>query len=427
MKRAIGLLLALALLSGCWSRREITETSFIGLLAVDWVNGRYRLTANGLLPANQGSDRSASGGGGTDPEQKPIWTIQAEAPSLDEAMGRLERLSPRRIFLGHLRAVLFGEAMARRGIGAPLGYLDRSSEVRPTVWLGVTPGLAGPLLTTRPVTELYPANGPLGYHDLIPKRLSMAPARRLVNAIAILQEEGADLVLPMFRMREPEGGDPTTVIPAPERVGEMLIGGAGVFRGERLVGWLTPEEGRGLLFARSRAASGPIAARCPQGEGQTVFRLRGSKTKLILTGEEADDLAVTLLITAYADLNDVQCDTGPASVDQLTQFEEALAGEIEREVRNALQISRRTGADIFNLGQALFQRNPPAYKALARRWPEVLARIPVEIQVQTRVPRVGQIYNSMKNELESSIDAGGSGARGPGAGGPGAGGGAGGE
>lgn len=389
MKKLVCLLLLLSLLSGCWSRREITEVAFGGLMAIDWVDDAYLVTLNILLPPQPGGGSGAAaggqrGGGG----DGSVWTIQTQAASIDEAIGRLDRISPRRVFLSHVRAVVFGEAMARRGIRPPLDALSRSVEIRPTLWVGVTPGLGGELLLARPTLELYPANGPLGYHDLIPRRGSLGPAQRLVQVVALLLEEGIDLSLPALHLTAADS-NPRPALPQPDP--EVLIGGAALFKDDRLTGWLQPEEARGLLWANNTAQLGTVQTPCPEGEGWVVHRLRDSSARL-RAELRGDALAVEIRIAITTDINEVLCPHGPTSAAELRRFEQALAAEVAREVQSALAKMQEHGSDALGIGQALFRANPRAYRELAERWSEVFTELEVDLQIAASVRRVGQKY-----------------------------------
>lgn len=404
MRRPLCLLLCLVLLSGCWSRREITETAFAGAMAVDWdeEEQQYVLTLNILLPVAGGPGQGATGGTKADPAGKPVWTIQARAKALDEAVGRLERLSPRRLYLAHVRSILIGEAMARRGIGPVLDFLVRLVEIRPTLWVGVVRGKAAELQTARPTMEGYPANGPMGYHDLIERR-SAGPAFRLAAVIATLSEEGIDLVLPSMRLAGPEG-DPTTLTVGGPPAREVEVGGAGLFRGDRLVDWLEPDEARGLLWGLGRAGLGPVVTPCPGGGGSAVYRLRRNHTRARVdrTGRSA---RATLEVRLVADIDEVECLGGPRTPERIRTFEKALEGEVRREVESVLKLVRKHRIDPLGLGQRLFRRDAAAYRALERRWPQILAEMPVKVEVEVSVPRMGQIYGNVRNLFHSNEGA----------------------
>lgn len=172
-----------------------------------------------------------------------------------------------------------------------------------------------------------------------------------------------------------------------------------VFRGEnavlwddRLVGWIDAPASRGLLFLRGETIHGPIGADCPDGGGRVVFRLRKSQTDLSVRAQ-GSGAAARVRIRVVADINDVNCPTGPGTREALAGLEAALAQKVRQEVEATVAAVRRTGADIVGFGQNLYRSSPRAFRTLAKRWPEVVTRMPVDIQVQARIPRTGQKYD----------------------------------
>lgn len=385
-RQALAMALIMLLLSGCWSRREITEVSFSAIMGVDWVEEEFRVSFNINLPKGGGA---VGGGGGGDAEV--IWTVSAAGRSLDEALSRTDQILPRSLTLAHVRSVIFGEELARRGIGPSLDFLLRSVEVRPTVWMGVTTGLAEDLLQARPTLQPAPAKGPLGNHDLAKTRTGYVPTRRLTNVTQILLEEGQDLMLPLFRLGDEEPPRPGGALPAdPEASQEIIFGGAGLFRGDKLQSWLSPTEARAALWGRESVPGGLMAVPCEDPDRQILFRIRRGDGSVKI--ERANrQLRGKIQVRVIADVNEIGCREQLVTSYDLGPLEKLLAKHVKTEVLETVSLSKAVGADLFGFGRQLYRQSPPAFRQLEARWPEHLAEMPVEVQVQAIVPRLGQI------------------------------------
>jgi len=392
LRRVAAILALSVMVTGCWTRREITETAFVGMMAVDWVNDQYAVTASVLMPKTASTGNS--GGKASDATGSPIWTVRAEAASLDQAVGLIDRISPRRVNLAHVRAVILGEALARRGIWPVLDYLSRAVELRPNLWVGVTPGLAEELLTARPILEPYPGNGPLGYHDLVPLRGGLAPARKLVHVIRTLTEEGIDLVLPAFRVAQ-QDQHRTEVNSVGQDSREILVGGIAAFQGDRLVAWLEPEDSRGVVFALGEGSLGPLTVPCGHGPGVANLRMRGNKSRAIVY-RNGQRLTAQLSVTITADVNEAMCQRGPGDIEQLAALELELAKVVKQSIENAFRISQENATDVLGIGMQLFHRSPTDYRMLAPDWPRALRETQLQVRVQARIPRTGQVYDSVE-------------------------------
>lgn len=386
------MMIPLLLLPGCWSRRELTDVSFAGLMAIDWMDEQYVVTLNINSPRRQTQEQTAGGG------KEGVWTVSGQGDTVDIALARIDQILSRSLTLAHIRAVFFGEEMARRGIGPALDFLLRSVEIRPTAWVGITEGKAKELLTARPRQEQVPSDGPMGYHDSAANRSSLTPARRLTEVSNILQEEGIELTLPFFRLGNREiPRENGALSPAPEHQKEIIFGGAGVFEQDRLVAWLSPTGARGQLWARDRVVHGALRGECPDPKKAhgVVFRLRKATGK-VRTGVEGGKLRGYITIRVFADVNELLCEGRLPFTPDLPLLEKSLRERVQQDIDTALEAARETGSDIFGFGQSLFRYAPQQFTSRQEKWPELIKQMPISIKVEARVVRMGQISRRYK-------------------------------
>ena len=63
LRLAAVLLISLSL-TACWSRRELIEVSFVGMLGIDWADGQYLVSAGVMIPKEQRGGQEGGGAGG---------------------------------------------------------------------------------------------------------------------------------------------------------------------------------------------------------------------------------------------------------------------------------------------------------------------------------------------------------------------------
>lgn len=377
------ILLVVLVMTGCWSRRELTEVSFTGMLGLDWEDDQYVVTVNILSPRRVASETGKG-------DQK-VWTVSERAPAIDQAISRLDQMLSRSITLAHIRAVIYGEDLARHGIGQSLDYLLRSVEIRPTAWVGVTPGRAMDLLKARPRQEMALSDSPIGYQDAATQRSSITPSRRKTEVANLLREEGISLTLPSYRIAEepPPRLEGALKAHAGEDT-EVAFGGAGVFLGDRLVEWLSPEAARGLLIAHGRAVHGAVSAPCESNGSRIVYRLRKSSGK-VTTWVTQGKVRSRIEAKVVADVNDFGCPVAESTSVAVDILHKRLEKQVMSQIQAALDVQRTSGADIFGFGQALFRHSPEEYTRREKGWTETVRQMPVEVSVNVQVPRLGQI------------------------------------
>jgi len=373
--------LALAV-AGCWSRRELTEVAFAGVMGVDWADGQYLVTVNVRSP-RKGGESQAQGG-------PDIKTVSVAAHSIDEGVAKLDNILARSLTLAHIRSVTIGEEMAERGIGPILDHLLRTVEIRPTVRLGVAVGMARDLLQARPFGESAPGDGPLGYHETAMYRSSNVIARRLQEVGIILQEEGIDLTLPVFRLgNTPSPAENGAVSPSPEIQREVIYGGSALFRNDRMVGWLSPDATRGLANALDKAVHGGIIVPCKAPDRRMVFRMRKSEGS-IRSSVVGGRLSGQIVVSIIADLNEVTCPEEVLRDGDVVYLQDALAREVRKNILEAFERACEAEADIFGFGEYTFRRSPQMFLGLAKHG--YMSNMTVSVQVRPQVPRLGQLY-----------------------------------
>ncbi|HWI65869.1 MAG TPA: Ger(x)C family spore germination protein [Symbiobacteriaceae bacterium] len=389
--RILALILSVSLVvTGCWSRRELTEVSFAGILGVDWEEGKY------MISLVISSPRRQSGEGGGSPSRR-VWTVSQDGPSLDAALARMDQTLDRSLTLSHIRAIVFGEGMARRGIGPVMDFLLRSVEVRPTAWVSVTNGDAKTLLGARPRQDEL-SEGPLGYQDAAQRRSSLTMARRLTEVANILQEEGVDLTLPMFRRGDqpgPQGQESQEEAPLrgyEHEEFEVKFGGSGIFKGDKLVGWLNPDETRGHLWVKDRIMQGAIIAQCPtpKPDQRIVFRLRHGEGEL-KTRVENGQVKGSIEVKVVADVNEISCEEPVLTDGNTEKLEQALDARMRKTIGQAVAAMKRERSDFLGFGQALYRKQPAAFTSREKQWDEILTQLPVTVDVSVRIPRLGQL------------------------------------
>ncbi|HEY3367163.1 MAG TPA: Ger(x)C family spore germination protein [Symbiobacteriaceae bacterium] len=387
--KLVAVLLMAFVLSGCWSRRELTEVSFAGIMGIDWVDGQYLVTINVLSPRRGGGGGGGSEGVGTN--VSGVWTVSQQAAALDEAVGRIDQILSRSLTLAHVRSIIYGEEMARHGIGPTVDYLLRSVEVRPTVWMGVTNGLARDLMTARTRQEGALSEGPLGYHDAAKRRSSVSPSIHLAEMANILQEEGISLTLPVFRLANRETPKPDgEKSPDPEAPKEIIFGGSGVFRDDKLVAWLSPDETMGQLWVKGHIVHGVISAPCKDPDRRAVFRLRKGKGDVKIKLVQGK-LVGEVHIKAIADLNELNCREPGLTEEGAVGLSDLLRKKVEQQISAALKVAQKNGADFLGFGQELYRRDPKMFRKHQATWAKELTTMPITIHVDAKVPRQGQM------------------------------------
>lgn len=302
-------------------------------------------------------------------------------------------VSPRRLFLGHVRNVLIDADLARDGIGDIVDFLHRAPELRrELVRMLVSTSDPRLVLDVPNPIEICPANR----IDAIMRERRQSfhfPRLNLADFIRLLEAEGADpFAAVIFAQKNPSFQDVTTRGPSPEPEHNIVIQGSAVFRGEHLAGFLDEGETRGFLWLRNDVQTGQLTVSCPGGDGAVTTDILRSRVRVhphLRDGRPG----FTVLVSVVSRLTEVACPIDVADPEVLAGLEARQAAVVESEIRRALRRSRELQSDFMGLGEAFRRRYPQEWREIKDEWREVyLPNVTLEIQVESRIQRTGVLF-----------------------------------
>lgn len=382
------LLLAILLFSGCWDRREVEDIGFVHVLGVDWApENQVTLTVQIALPRSIGVG-SAAGGTGSGGDAPPVLVERVTQPTMTEALRDLETFSSRRISLVHLKAVIFGEEMARTDLRAHLGILTRPREMRRNIMLLVAEGKAEDLLTVKPEMERDPGRYVEDLTRRAFERTARAPRQDLHEFLLAYETHAQDAMLPLIQERLLEPG----LEEQPNRNARLL--GTAVFRGDRMIGKLSAEETETLLFLTREMGSFIETIPAPGApDYQVAVELTGERRSVEV------DISGPLPrfhmhIHAEAELREIEeGKQGIVSPEGLRELEQILSHQLQTKSRHLIEkLQQEHKADLVGFGQHLKPRFVDWPSWVAYRWKEKYPTVEIEVSVDVSIRRVGMTF-----------------------------------
>lgn len=194
MYKKIPLLIIISslLLTGCWNAKDVEKMFYLQSLGVDYKDGKYHVYAQILNFAPIAKQENVGG----EQTKSPIYVGKGVGDTYAEANHDLFRSSQRRIYLGHLRTVVFTERMLEHGVKDILDLLNRYNETRYTAWIFATTEPLDKLFTVKSMLELSSAYSKLGDPLSIYSQYSYLRPMRLHRFIAMTNEKSASAIIP---------------------------------------------------------------------------------------------------------------------------------------------------------------------------------------------------------------------------------------
>ncbi|WP_426334041.1 Ger(x)C family spore germination protein [Paenibacillus silvae] len=400
MKRSLCLLLSfvvlLPLLTGCWDRHELNELGIMLGLGVDKEGDRIRVSAQVVVP-NEISSKSA-GGKGT-----PVTQYQATGKSLFEAIQSLTETSPRRIFMAHVRVLIFGEEYARKeGIYDVMEALMREPSVRPDYYVMVARNTkASEVLDLLTPLDNIPAEKLFSSLDVSAK--TWAPTTTITGdqLMDYMLTPGIHPVITGVEIigdHSKKGS--TDNISTIRAAAKLNTTGLSIFKGDKLIGWLNEDESKGYNYIRDNVKSTTGNVDCPNGEGTVTIKTLRASTKRkakIINGEPQ----VKIKVNVVSSVASVDCKMQIGSMTAIRELEKATQDRLKDLMEKSVNsVRRKYHVDIFGFGQEIYQTDPKFFKKHEQDWDKYFEDLDVVYEANAQIRRVGTLDNSFKKDIK---------------------------
>ncbi|MBY9080623.1 Ger(x)C family spore germination protein [Paenibacillus sp. HN-1] len=392
----LGLLCPLLLclpLSGCWDRRELNELALTLALGIDKSGDQYTLSAQVVVPAEITAKASSSGA-------SPVTLYQESAPTVFEALRKMTIGSPRRVYLAHLRILVFGEQLAREGVGDVLDFFNREPRVRGNFFVMVAKGMEAQealKITTSleriPANKLYNSlNQSTGYYS----PTSTVDMRELINRVI---QSGREAVLTglMLEGDEKLGEDVKNIskVLPPARLSYHNLA---VFRKDKLVGWLGEDESKGYNYITDQIQNS--VGHIKVDGGKTLLETTNSSTRISVS-EKNGKPVIDIHVKNAENVDDNSSSADVTEMEILHKIERESEEKIIQLMNAAIEAEKhRLHSDFLGFGEEIARHKPRLWKTLKNGWNGRLEGLEVHCHVKVHINRIGTSGHSVKQFME---------------------------
>ncbi|GIP39427.1 spore germination protein KC [Paenibacillus sp. J31TS4] len=392
MKLAILLLLA-SLLSGCWSRRELNELAIAAALGFDQAPRGYNISAQIVNP---GEIAKASGSG-----RSPVITFTTPGDTVLQGLRRMTKESPRRIYGSHVRVLVLGEELARKGLGGVLDILARDVEMRTDFYIVIARGgKAMDILETFTTLEKIPANKLFTSLEMSDKNWAATGKVTLGELLDDITSKGKNPVLTGIEIKGDEAlGKRKENMQRAKIPAELIYSDMAVLKSDKLVGWFNESESKGYNYLKGTVHSTIINIPWPDGSRIGVELLR-TKRKIKVEWKDGKPVAHVKL-TAEGEVGEVQSTADIRNPFVLREMREKTEADVRNRIRSAVRRAQTEfHSDVFGFGEALHRSSPRKWKEVEDRWhDELFPKLDLEVQVEVTIKRMGNTNQSILRQM----------------------------
>jgi len=363
----------LIVLPGCWDAKEIQDNNYVSAIGVDYVNKTYIAYIQILDFSNV-----AKGEGAKPTDQASVWVGQASGKTLNDAVNEIYKTSQQRVFWGHLTALVFSENVLRYGtIEDIIDLTNRYREIRYTKWLFATRSNMKQILSITPFFKLTPLASVLHEPMEAYRQKSTIKPIRFLKFTSVFHEPGATVLLPSITVNRStwtENEKPTTM---------LQLDGVFLIHGKRYLGWISEHGQFGARWFNRGAVRNPLTIM--SGTDPVATLIAGKPKPKIKFSVKSDEIRFRIGVKLNVTVNELLTPLNIAEIKRGAT--EVISNEIKQTYLEGIKMK----ADILNLGEAVYKKNPSLWR---KKWGD--GRFPLnersieDIDVQIKYENAGK-------------------------------------
>jgi spore germination protein KC len=383
-------MICMSSLTGCWDRVEIKDLALVVGSGIDkGSDGKLRGTVEIAVPPAIGG---ASSGANVPGRGKSYVLVTEDGRNVKSMIQKMQERVPRRLYFAHRSVVIIGEAQAREGLHNILDHFARDPMNRLRTLIVVTEGTtAEKILKTPTILEKVP-----GQEIKEIEHEQIGTVTTMQDFFMAASSEGITPTAPAIGIVDGEDDQPGTQ--------KLVMFGTAVFKNLKLVGYLTANETRGLMWVTGKIQHAFITAEIPNNPGTVVMTLVSAKREFqpIFKGNQIE-FNVKLKGKGEIDENSTNLNIG--DVKNFKVVKQAFDKAVKRYIQKSFDKAQKLDADVFGFGQEIAHTNPRQWDKIRDHWDEMFkhARLNLEVDIQpTRAGRVGPPLHLKEDEVKQT-------------------------
>lgn len=388
MAMFFSLLLCAATLSGCWSKKELTDLAFVIAVGIDKTeDGKFVVTFQVVNPGNvAGATQRGGGSGGV-----PVSIYKEAGDNLVEASRKASKKLSRLIYYAHTNLVVIGEEVAKEGIDGLLDALERNSQFRTTAMVVIARHHSAEdvLKILTPIDKIS-ANQIIKTLQFSEKVWGQTLNVRVGDVIHDLDSEGkAPVISGVEIVGGVKKGKRQANVQASEPDARLNINGIAMFKNGKLVGWAFGETARGVSWVMDKIEQTDVTVEWKRKKEAVSYKVVRAKTSVAAHMKNGKP-SISIRIKAEGDIGESLVPIDFTNPMQIFALEKKIEQTIKSEVVHAVEKAKKEKTDIFGFGNAVYRSYPREWKKMKHAWGEsIFPQLEVNVTVDAFIRRTG--------------------------------------
>lgn len=321
--------------------------------------------------------KSISGGGGGQESKETSENIISYGQTMADAHKNLIIHTDKRPTFGHTEYILFGEAIAKKGIRPYLDYISRYNEFRYNAKIYIVKGNTANSLVKKSSSSKLFVGDRLSSNEENAVLTSLSSAVTLNEALLILDNRDLDLFIPYAEMSN------AFITGESDAKYDILLSGYALFNEDKLSYLTSMEEARGINWMMNRIGSGLIMV-TDQSREKIALNIIKGKTKIEpeIIGNELHCKVGIEFSTNISEIMGIKSVLDRKGIEDLVSLQNMA---IKREVEKTISIAQKNNSDHFSTISKFIIKYPKMKSYFMENWKDLFPDIKFDVSVKSNV------------------------------------------
>ncbi|WP_226672040.1 Ger(x)C family spore germination protein [Rossellomorea aquimaris] len=385
------------LLSGCWSKKELTDLAIVAAMGVDKTDdGKYAMTLQIINPGNVAGGMHGS-------QSPPVTIYSAIGDNLVEASRRASGKISRRLYYAHANLVVIGENLAREeGVAKIIDAIDRDHEFRITTTMVIAnSSSAEDLLRTLTPVDKIPANKVLKALEFSQMKWGHSLKTSIQDVMKGLQSSDGATIVSGFRLvGDSKHASQLENIQESEPESTLEASGIAILKKGKLVDWSYGPTARGTVWVKDEIKGTDINIDWKGKKEAIAYQTIRQNTTV--TGDMKNGKPhISIRTRVEGSIGEINVPLNITDGKVISKMEKKVEKVIEGEIKQAIEQAQANKADVFGFDQVIRRSAPDDWQKLKTMWNDVyFPDMKVDISVEAYVRRAGLRNKSFLSSLE---------------------------
>lgn len=376
--RRLTLLLSLLLLpvvSGCWNYAEVDDMSIVAGVAIDKDKKAGKLLITTELFDTKGELQQ---------NQANFKIVTLSGDTMFDIVRNMISMTGKKLFWSHSKGIILSQEIAREGIIKVIDWYSRDTETRSDVYVYVSgEPTARALLNLNATSEMI-MSFELAQMMRNETHVSTAPVVEIWDFIDKLESEGKSAMAPIVS------------IYANNKQKNELVYGTAIFTLDKMVGIVSGEESKYLLFAKDDVKGGVLVVDNESGVPTYSLEILKSATKLKPRWVNGR-LQMQVQVIVETGLDEVMTAEGFTNFSSVQSIEQLGEEKLRQRITAIIQkLQQEYHADVLGYGEIVHQEMPKFWKKISKNWPQEFAEMDIEVEAKVIIRSSAKTSRSIK-------------------------------